>query len=263
MVPIRVYKYLYDKLNRLKVFAYPARRTFNRREIMMNKKLLRSIIAIGFLVGLYALVRYFALDYYLSLAFFKEQNENLRAWVQKDYLWAAMVYMAVYAAIIACSIPSVGPLTIAGGFMFGIIPGTIYAVVGATIGATIAFLLYRSVLYGAMTRKYALRIEPFKKNVATYGASYLLMMHFMSVVPYFIINIVAAVAQVPMLTFLWTTVVGIIPLAFVYAFAGGELGCIESVSDIFSLPIIMALLLLVILSFAPILVKRLQSGRRP
>ena len=93
-----------------------------------------------------------------------------------------------------------------------------------------------------------------------YGANYLLMVHYASVIPFFFINTLAAISDVGWWTFLWTTVIGFIPLAIIYSFAGRELGSIKSVQDIMSPTIIGVFILLLLLAFLPIVIKHYKDG---
>jgi len=52
------------------------------------------------------------------------------------------------------------------------------------------------------------------------GHLYLLTLRLMPVFPFFLINILTGLINIPLRTFIWTTSLGIIPGSLVYAFAG-------------------------------------------
>lgn len=52
--------------------------------------------------------------------------------------------MVIYIVAVALSIPGATILTLTGGFLFGIVLGTIYVVVSATIGACFIFLAVKT-----------------------------------------------------------------------------------------------------------------------
>ena len=54
--------------------------------------------------------------------------------------------MALYAVATAVSLPGGAVLTVAGGFLFGTVLGSVYVIVGATVGATGLFLAARTAL---------------------------------------------------------------------------------------------------------------------
>jgi uncharacterized membrane protein YdjX (TVP38/TMEM64 family) len=89
---------------------------------------------------------------YLSLAALAENRDWLSALVQRWGSIAALVYIALYAVLIALSVPGGAVLTIAGGFLFGTWAGAFYAVLGATTGATGLFVAARAGLGGLAER---------------------------------------------------------------------------------------------------------------
>ena len=128
------------------------------------------------------------------------------------------------------------------------------------MGATLSFLLFRYVLSNYVGTWYGDRVEKFKAQITTQGASYLLMLHFVIVVPYFVINTLAAATDISLFTFVWTTLVGSIPIVSVYAFAGRQLSYINKIGDIFSPTIIIAFMLLILMACMPIIIRRFKKS---
>jgi len=120
-------------------------------------------------------------------------------------------------------------------------------------------LLFRTALKNTLEKKYASQLVTFRKGLDEYGSYYLLILHFMFIVPFVVINILAALAGVSLWQFVWTTAVGFLPCAFVYSFAGKRLFSITSVHDVFSWNIIIAILLLLIITMLPIILKRYKK----
>lgn len=199
---------------------------------------------------------YMGLYQYFTLSSLQENRIYLEQAVIENYWKAVFVFILVYMAVIAFAIPGVPPLTMIGGFLFGFVPGGIYASISSTAGTTISFLLIRYVLGNVIRGKYAKKLDRFNEKIASHGAaSYLLTLQLMGLIPYFVINILAALTNVSLFTFVWTTCVGSLPILFIYAFAGGQLYLVESVKDIFSPSIIALLLFLVALSLMPLFLK--------
>src|SRR6202043_2533105 len=67
----------------------------------------------------------------------------LLLWTKKHYLWVVISYIFIYTFAVAISVPGAIFLTLAGGFLFGMIWGTIYVVFSATLGASLLFLAVR------------------------------------------------------------------------------------------------------------------------
>lgn len=224
--------------------------------VIMNNGMKKALL-VGFVIAIIvSVVWYLGLYEYFSLTSLQSNRVYLEETVKTNYIKAVFIFMVVYAAVIALGMPGVPPLTMVGGFLFGFIPTVIYAVISATIGTTISFLLIRYVLGNVIRGKYAQKLDRFNEKIASHGAaSYLLTMQLMGLIPYFVINVLAALTNVPTTTFIWTTFVGSLPILCIYAFAGRQLYMVESVSDIFSPSIIALLVVLVLISMMPLFLK--------
>jgi len=225
----------------------------------MEKKYRQLLFFVCVLVALFAIVRYTNLHKHLSLTAIKSENHFLKQLMEHNYYTALITFIGIFALVIGIGIPGSAALTLLSGYLFGMVKGGLCALIGSLLGAIISFLLFRYVLRDAVTKWYGTRIEQFKIQMSMHGISYLLMLHFMTVVPYFVINALAALSDISLLTFVWATIIGSIPIISVYAFAGRQLGYIQSVGDIFSPAIIIAFVLLIVLACMPIILKRLKS----
>ncbi len=220
----------------------------------MNNGVKKALVVGFVIVGIIIFVWYMGWHNYFTLASMQSNRTHLEEAVIRNYWKAVAIFIAIYTAVIALAMPGVPPLTMIGGFLFGFWQAGLYATVSATVGTTISFLLIRYLLSNLIRGKYAQKLERFNEKIASHGAaSYLLTLQLMGIIPYFIINTLAALANVSIFTFVWTTCVGSIPIIFIYAFAGRQLYLVESVRDIFSPSIIAMLLLLIGVSLMPLL----------
>lgn len=215
------------------------------------------VVLAKFLVG--KLLVYSWLSKYVTLDQIKAHSMAFKAFVDVHYALAVLIYAGIYALVIAIGIPGVAPLSLLGGFLFGVLLGTFYGALGATIGSLVAFCIVRYVLRGFVRRRYGRQLSRFNVQMEKYGANYLLMVHYASVIPFFFINSLAALSGVSFWTFIWTTVLGFIPLAMIYSYAGRELGTIESIKDILSPPLMAVFGLLILLAFLPIVIKHFKG----
>jgi uncharacterized membrane protein YdjX (TVP38/TMEM64 family) len=152
-------------------------------------------------------------------------------------------------------------LTLSGGFLFGALLGTLYVNAGATTGATLAFLFCRYAAGDWIQEKYLDKLITFNRELSENGYRYLLALRLIPLFPFFLINAGAGLTKIPLRTFVWTTSLGILPGSFVYAFAGKQLGSIESMGDIFSTEILIAFSLLALLVLVPVVVKYSKRKR--
>ncbi|MGH7411043.1 MAG: TVP38/TMEM64 family protein, partial [Candidatus Methylomirabilis sp.] len=111
---------------------------------------------------------YFDLGRYLSLEALKSNRDALLAFTDQHFASAVGLYIAIYCVVVAVSLPGAAILTLAGGFLFGSVLGTVFVNLGATTGATLAFLAARYLLRDWVEGKFGHRIgaiqEGFSKN---------------------------------------------------------------------------------------------------
>lgn len=222
----------------------------------MKKKLKRLLLVI--FITCIALAYVFNFDQYLTLESIKANRLSLKALVDRHYTTSVFAYIAFYIALVAFSLPTGGMLTLIGGFLFGFLPATAYVIIGATTGASLSFLLTRYLIGDVIAKKYPRYTAKVSREVERYGYSYMLTLRLMAIVPFFLVNIAAATTTLSFVTFVWTTAIGIIPATMVIAFAGQQLGTINSLSDIFSRNLILAFILLALLALVPMLFQRFK-----
>ena len=220
----------------------------------------RTGIAVLLVAGILA-IRFTGIDQYMSLGTIKEHTAWLQTMVQQQYWTVVFSFIAFYLISVAIGVPVAAVLTIVSGFLFGTFWGAVYSNVGATIGAIISFLMVRYIIGNVIQQRYEQSLAWFNREMKLYGTSYLLVVHFIAVVPFVVINFLAGLTNVTIWTFIWTTSIGIFPGALVYAFAGQQLHNIHSPGDIFSLPVICAFALLALLAIAPVIIKRVRTRR--
>lgn len=222
----------------------------------------KKIFFLLFIITVILLLRFSRLTEYLNFATLKAHREYLFDFVQAHYVSSVLGYIITYILVTACSLPVAVPLTLIGGFLFGVVGATIYINIGATIGATILFLLFRYFLGKTVQEKYHTQLATFNENIDTYGVNYLILARLVVFIPFFLVNILAGLTRIPVKTFILTTSFGIIPGTAVYAFAGREIGSINAIRDILSGRVVVAFMLLIGISLGSILVKKIILKRR-
>jgi uncharacterized membrane protein YdjX (TVP38/TMEM64 family) len=202
---------------------------------------------------------YLDLGRYLSLEALKDNRDQLLAFTEANYTAAVIIFIVTYVVVTGLSLPGAVILTLAGGFAFGSVPATFYVNVGATGGATLAFLAARYVLRDWVEHKFGRWLEPLQQGFARNAFSYLMTLRLIPLFPFFVVNLVSGLTRVSVGTYVAATALGIIPGSFVYAYAGRQLGTINSIKEIASPHVLGAFLLLGALALAPVLYKRLSA----
>ena|SRR3990167_4736516 len=201
---------------------------------------------------------------YLSFDALKEHRQILLAWTDANYFLAALLFMVVYTLSIAVSIPGATFLTLAGGFLFGIVWGAIFVVISATLGATIIFLAVRTALAQWVARKAGGWVNKMRRGFQENAFQYLLVLRFVPLFPFWVVNIVPGLLGVRVSTYVIATFVGIIPGSIVYVMLGNGLGYFfdqnqtPNLGIIFEPRILLPLIALGVLSVLPLLYRKLK-----
>lgn len=215
-------------------------------------------VAVGIVLAI-GLFFYFDLEQFLSLTALKENRDSLLALTEANSAAAVGVFIVVYAIVTGLSLPGAVILTLAGGFLFGAVLATLFVNVGATTGATLAFLTARYLLRDTVEQKVGRWLGPFQEGFAENAFSYLLTLRLIPLFPFFVVNLVSGLTRVNVGTYVAATAIGIIPGSFVYAYAGRQLGTINSVKEIASPNVVGAFVLLGLLALVPIVYKRFAA----
>ena len=210
-------------------------------------------LVIGLAIGAFF---YFDLGRFLSLDALKENRDHLLAFTEANYVAAVGIFIVAYAIVTGLSLPGAVILTLAGGFAFGAVLGTLFVNLGATTGATLAFLTARYVLRDTVEQKFGTSLRPFQEGFAKNAFSYLLTLRLIPLFPFFVVNLVSGLTRVNAGTYIGATALGIIPGSFVYAYAGRQLGTMTSLKEIASLNVIGAFVLLGLLALVPVVYKK-------
>ena len=88
----------------------------------------------------------FDLYQYLTLDFFREQQEEIQSFVSANLLLSVCVFFFVYVSVTAISLPVGVMLSLSAGALFGVALGTVVVSFASTIGASLAFLISRFLL---------------------------------------------------------------------------------------------------------------------
>jgi len=202
---------------------------------------------------------YFDLARWLSLEALKANRDHLLAFTEANYTGAVVLFVGLYIAVTALSLPGATILTLAGGFLFGTLPATIFVNLGATVGATLAFLAARYVLRDWVERKFGRWLEPLQEGFAKNAFSYLMTLRLIPLFPFFAVNLVSGLTRMNIGTYAAATALGIIPGSFVYAYAGRQLGTLNSLREIASPHVLGAFVLLGLLALTPVAYRKFSA----
>ena len=232
---------------------------------------LKRFLPLIVLVAGFFAARQLGWDEYLSLAALRDYRETLLGWVEAYGILAGLGFIAIYAVVIAFSIPGGLVLTLAGGFLFGTVLAASYVVVGATLGATAIFLAVKTA-FGELLRE---RAGPFlQKMEAGFRENeliYMLVLRLIPLFPFWLVNIVPGFLGVSLRNYVLGTFFGIMPGTLVFASVGSGIGHIledfdpdnppDFASIILEPQYILPIIGLVLLATLPLVYKRFRRGK--
>jgi uncharacterized membrane protein YdjX (TVP38/TMEM64 family) len=183
----------------------------------MPLAILLSLVALTYLLGL---------QNYISLSVIAENEMVLVDYVHSHLLLSILIYVVIYIAVVALSLPGAALLSIFGGFVFGWALSAPITVFSATTGAVIVFQVVKTSL-GALVAE---RAGPFAKKLSDGfkqdAFNYLLFLRLVPAFPFFAVNAVAGLARINLRVFVIATFFGIIPGSVAFAWLGRGLGSV-------------------------------------
>lgn len=183
------------------------------------QRLAAPVLILLLLLAGYAL----GLDHYLTLQSIAEHRAMLQDYTSAHLLLSLLLFMMVYVLAVALSFPGAGVLSILGGLLFGWLLGALAAITSATLGATLLFQIVKTSLGDALVKRAGPRLGRINAGFKEDAFNYLLFLRLVPAFPFFLVNIAPALAGVKLRTFVASTVIGIIPGGFAFAFIGAGL----------------------------------------
>jgi len=215
----------------------------------------RIIVAITILIIIVASIYFF--EHYdwrnsLTLHALKRNALHWRNYVANNYLKSVVLYILIYIGISMLPLPGDTLFNIAGGYLFGAIPATLYINFSMTVAALIMFLIVRYLGKNLFKESQMRPILWVRRQIQSHGHNYFLMIRLIPLIPISFVNIAAGLTRIPVQTFIWTTSLGLLPISFILAYSGQELRTIKHINDIFSVHIIAILVILGFITLSPI-----------
>ena len=223
--------------------------------------MLKRVMPLLLLLIVLGLFLIFDLGRFLSFEALKEHRLLLSDWVSEHALLAPLLFMLVYVAVVAFSLPGGLVMTVTGGFLFGAVAGGLYTVVGATLGAVLLFLLAKTSIGDYLLSKAGDGVKKMQKGFADHALSYMFVLRLVPIFPFFLVNLVPAFLGVPLRIYFIATFLGIMPATFVFALAGAGIGSVldqggeVSLQGVMTAEILGALIGLALLSLVPVIYK--------
>lgn len=233
----------------------------------MTLPMLRRLIPVAILLLGLALFLLFDLERYFSFEMLSRHHAELASWVGGNAALAALVFVLLYALVVAFSLPIAVIVTPLGGFLFGTWLGALLSVVGATLGSVALFLAARTAFHDLFRARAGATLARLEDGFRRNSFNYLLFLRLVPAFPFWLVNIVPALLGMRLGPYALATLIGIVPGAVVYAGVGASFGKLiergerPDLGVVFEWPILLPLLGLAALSLVPVLYTRLRGSK--
>lgn len=222
---------------------------------MSRRTMFRVVVAVLLGVAVLAI--------YLSPAREHLTRDNMRLFVGhlRGVWYGPAIFMVAFMLASVLALPA-SVFVLAAGFIWGWFLGGVYSVVGGVLGAVASFYVGRFVGEG-MLQKFGRLGRAVAKQVDHASFRSLLAMRFIPGIPFAVLNYGAGVAGVRIRDFVPSTMVGITPPMFVFAYCADALfnGSMTEGDAAIRLGIVLVLMLA--LTLLPVLVKRMTKREAP
>lgn len=133
----------------------------------------------------------------------------------------AVLYGAIYAVATVLWIPG-SLLTMAAGFVYGLIGGTLVVLPSAVVGATLAFLVARFVARDWVRARVARhpRMAAVHAAVGEHGFSMVMLLRLSPLFPFVLLNYALGLTDVKLRDYVLASAVGMIPGTFLFVYLG-------------------------------------------
>lgn len=216
----------------------------------------RKVLVFAMFVTVCCLL-FWLFERWLSLEQLIVHESWLRRQVHEHPWRSSLLGFAIYTA--ASLIPGTGGKSIVYGWIFGLIAGVGIATLALTIAATISFCFSRYVLCDAIHRRFGHFVAHIDRALERDGAFYLFAMrvvHF----PYTLTNYAMGATTIPVRSFVWATLLGLLPGSCVFAYAGSQLPTLRTLAERGAIGVVspQLMLALALLGIAPIAIRSLM-----
>ena len=186
--------------------------------------------------------------------------------IEISFFKAILIFISIYVVYAFTCIPGLLFLDVVAGIVFGQALGFLLAWLSAVTGALIVFLAVRYTVIDSPRKMNQPIVKRFQEGFNKHAANYLLFLRLVPCMPFGIVNISLGFLKVQPQSFIWTTLLGILPVSFFYTHAGAGIAHIINKEDPISIALLMnryivvSLIGLSLLALLPILIKKRNAG---
>jgi uncharacterized membrane protein YdjX (TVP38/TMEM64 family) len=186
------------------------------------------------------------LHHYFSWTELKQSRDEWRWLADQNRETAIAAFVLMSIVLMSLSLPVGSILSMAAGALFDQWLGFGVITLTSTVGATLAFLSSRYLFRDFVRRWFGRWLAIVDRGIHRDGALYLLMLRLSPVVPFFAVNATMGLTNMRTRTFIWVSLIGMIPSCFLYVMVGTQIMRLEKPSDIISWKLFTILMVLAV-----------------
>ena len=163
---------------------------------------------------------------------------------------SVLAFVAAYLVLGLFGLPGSTILNLTAGLLFHFRLGLLLVVLASTLASTLAFFSFRYLFRSfveAKARRYFPRLE---QGLQRQGAYFVFAMRLVPVIPYSFTNLVLAISPVRFVTYLWVSLVAMLPRYMLYVYGGMNLSQVRHPDDLLSPSLIGVLAVLAVIPWA-------------
>lgn len=196
-----------------------------------------------------------------SMQWLVENETRMRSYVREFPFQSWLLGLGIYTAF--SMVPGTSGKSVVWGWLFGFWPAVLIVDIGLSVAAVASFLAARFLFRDLVYARFKRLITKLDESLDRDGAFYLLMMR-LAHVPFTFVNYGSGATSVPLRTFAWTTMLGLLPGTMIFAFVGTRIPTLERLArdGVWSLldPLLVGLLMATFVF--PVLVRRATQRYR-
>jgi uncharacterized membrane protein YdjX (TVP38/TMEM64 family) len=156
-------------------------------------------------------------------ALIEGNHEEVRNQIDELGFWGPLLILAL-AVLHAVVFYPAEIVDAAAGYAYGFFPALVLVMFGWLLNGIVCWAIGQSIARPLLDRWFGVeRFERVEKRIERGGATLLIAMRLIPILPFSIVSYAAGAARVPLPRFLWTTAVGYLPITAISVYFGTRL----------------------------------------
>lgn len=219
----------------------------------MKKTNIRALINLVITLAIAIVIIWAALYYRSDL-----EPDRIRNMVNGFGILAPLIFVLLYIITTLFFIPGM-PLTIAGGYIFGLGFGTFYNMIGATLGCMGAFLIARYFGRDWIEHHTSQHIKLLMEGTEKEDWKYVFLLRLMPLTPFAVFNYLLGLTRIRLANYVGASALGMFPGVIAYTYLGHLGAEVAKGSERLVEEILIGIGLIVLVAFLPGIIKRFRS----